>query len=92
VRGVEPPRGAVLRLESVDLPASDHTSPDDGTRLAMTQRRRDNIARRCWRLVYADGTSARVGLFVGIEAAEEYVRDHGWTIRPDQLDDTQASG
>jgi len=73
----------VLRLQAVELPASDHTSPYDGTRLAMDRRRRDNIARRCWRLVYvSDGTSARVGLFVGVEAAETYAHEHGWTVLP----------
>jgi hypothetical protein len=92
VRTTGPPRGAVLQLEPVDLPASDHTSPDDGTRLAMAQRRRDNVARRCWRLVYPDGASARVGLFVGIEAAQEYAREHGWSICPGQLDGTATSG
>ncbi|HEY7201889.1 MAG TPA: hypothetical protein VIC57_16835 [Candidatus Dormibacteraeota bacterium] len=80
MRGHWPRPGAVLMLELVELPASEHTSPDDGTRKAMAERRRDNIARRCWRLVYPDGSSARVGLFVGVAEALEYARENHWTV------------
>ena len=86
-----PPRGAVLRLERVNLPAIEGTSPDDGTRLAMERRRRDNVARRCWRLVYPDGTPALVGLFVGAVEAEEYADEHGWTVLPAPVDGARAT-
>lgn len=91
MRADDPPHGAVLQLEAVNLLCSNHTSPDDGTLLAMAQRRRANIARRCWRLVYPDGTSARVGLFVGVEAAEMYANEHGWTVLPAPVDGDRAT-
>jgi hypothetical protein len=81
----------VLQLERVELPAIDGTSPDDGTRLAMARRRRDNVARRCWRLVYPDGTPALVGLFVGAAEAEEYARERGWTVLPAPVDGDRAT-
>jgi hypothetical protein len=75
------PRGTVLRLERVDLPAvRDHVGVNDGTRLAMERRRRDNVARQCWRLVYPDGTPVNAGLFVGVGFAEEYANEHGWIV------------
>jgi hypothetical protein len=81
-----PPPGTVMRLERVDLPASDHTSPDDGTKLAMAERRRANIARHCWRLVYPNGTSARIGLFVGVDEAKRFARGCGWIVLDEPAD------
>jgi hypothetical protein len=74
---------AELQLEAVDLPAND-LLPAGGSGPERERWKRDNVARRCWRLVHLDGTRARgslAGLFVYVEAAEELARESGWAVR-----------
>jgi hypothetical protein len=79
VRGDVPPRGAVLRLEPVDLPSvEDRIGVGSGPE--RERWRRDNVARRTYRLVERDGTPVRVGLFVAVDVAEAFAREHGWTV------------
>lgn len=87
-----PPRGAVLRLEPVNLPAvSDQLIGTGGSGPERERWKRDNRARRCWRLVDLDGADAGGGLFVSVEHAEEYARQHGWTVLPVPVDGDRAT-
>lgn len=86
-------RTSALQLEAVDLPANERL-PAGGSGPERERWKRDNVARRCWRLVHLDGTPAGgglAGLCVSVEAARELAREHGWTVLPAPVDGDRAT-
>lgn len=93
MRAGGPPRGSVLSLEPVSLPDVPEKLLGVGSGPERARWQRENVARRCVRLVYPDGRSAGVGLFVSADLARDFAREHGWTVLPAPVDgDRVTSG